>query len=225
MCLITAQWDEAASPRDPEGSFSLPVAIFCLCASPHPFHPPIFLPFGFFSEQRCNQRGARFWEMYCLRWCKKCVGERNCVHLTWNDALQVKWTESMLILHAQKQHIQLFVSSTGPFYNMTPEERIDADNRSVYVGNVRLVYLFSSYWACVYFIYFFPPTLLIWHAVKQIPGRLRSYRRWAGDPFQWLWSCQPSYHLVWQVLWPSQGVGSTCAYNIYSHPPPRLTLL
>lgn len=34
-----------------------------------------------------------------------------------------------------------FVSSTGPFYNMTPEERIDADNRSVYVGNVRLVYL------------------------------------------------------------------------------------
>ncbi|XP_011608425.1 embryonic polyadenylate-binding protein 2 isoform X2 [Takifugu rubripes] len=24
----------------------------------------------------------------------------------------------------------------GPFYNMTPEERIDADNRSVYVGNV-----------------------------------------------------------------------------------------
>lgn len=24
---------------------------------------------------------------------------------------------------------------------MTPEERIDADNRSVYVGNVRLLYL------------------------------------------------------------------------------------
>lgn len=29
-----------------------------------------------------------------------------------------------------------FFSSTGPFYNMTPEERIDADHRSVYVGNV-----------------------------------------------------------------------------------------
>ncbi|XP_024150579.1 embryonic polyadenylate-binding protein 2 isoform X1 [Oryzias melastigma] len=27
-------------------------------------------------------------------------------------------------------------SQPGPFYNMTPEERIDADNRSVYVGNV-----------------------------------------------------------------------------------------
>ncbi|XP_040016437.2 embryonic polyadenylate-binding protein 2 isoform X1 [Gasterosteus aculeatus] len=26
--------------------------------------------------------------------------------------------------------------TTRPFYNMTPEERIDADNRSVYVGNV-----------------------------------------------------------------------------------------
>lgn len=46
------------------------------------------------------------------------------------------------VLHAQKWCVQfVFVSSTGPFYNMTPEERIDADNRSVYVGNVRLVYL------------------------------------------------------------------------------------
>ena len=26
---------------------------------------------------------------------------------------------------------------SGLFYNMTHEERIDADNRSVYVGNVR----------------------------------------------------------------------------------------
>ncbi|XP_022057118.1 embryonic polyadenylate-binding protein 2 [Acanthochromis polyacanthus] len=34
--------------------------------------------------------------------------------------------------------MQLLTSSPrpGPFYNMTPEERIDADNRSVYVGNV-----------------------------------------------------------------------------------------
>nr|XP_033482321.1 embryonic polyadenylate-binding protein 2 isoform X2 [Epinephelus lanceolatus] len=33
--------------------------------------------------------------------------------------------------------MQLLTSSPrpGPFYNMTPEERIDADNRSVYVGN------------------------------------------------------------------------------------------
>lgn len=47
------------------------------------------------------------------------------------------------MLHVQKKRKQfVFVSSTGPFYNMTPEERIDADNRSVYVGNVRLVYLF-----------------------------------------------------------------------------------
>uniref|UniRef100_A0A8C6UWN2 PABPN1 like, cytoplasmic n=1 Tax=Neogobius melanostomus TaxID=47308 RepID=A0A8C6UWN2_9GOBI len=29
-----------------------------------------------------------------------------------------------------------FNEPKGPFYNMTPEERIDADNRSVYVGNV-----------------------------------------------------------------------------------------
>lgn len=39
---------------------------------------------------------------------------------------------------------EAFVSFTGPFYNMTPEERIDADNRSVYVGNVRRVCLSSS---------------------------------------------------------------------------------
>nr|XP_043886830.1 embryonic polyadenylate-binding protein 2 isoform X2 [Solea senegalensis] len=34
--------------------------------------------------------------------------------------------------------MQLLTSTPrpGPFYNMTPEERIDADNRSVYVGNV-----------------------------------------------------------------------------------------
>uniref|UniRef100_A0A3Q0T111 PABPN1 like, cytoplasmic n=1 Tax=Amphilophus citrinellus TaxID=61819 RepID=A0A3Q0T111_AMPCI len=34
--------------------------------------------------------------------------------------------------------MQLLTSSpqSGPFYNMTPEERIDADNRSIYVGNV-----------------------------------------------------------------------------------------
>lgn len=40
MCLITAQWDEVVSPREAEGSSLLPVAIFCLCGSPHPFHPP-----------------------------------------------------------------------------------------------------------------------------------------------------------------------------------------
>lgn len=45
----------------------------------------------------------------------------------------------------------------------------------------------------------------------KIPGRLWSYCWWAGDPFQWLWSCQPSYHSVWQVLGPSKGVGSACA--------------
>ena len=38
-----------------------------------------------------------------------------------------------------------FVSFTGPFYNMTPEERMDADNRSVYVGNVRCICLFLLY--------------------------------------------------------------------------------
>ena len=41
--------------------------------------------------------------------------------------------------------LHFLVSFTGPFYNMTPEERIDADNRSVYVGNVRMIYLRSSY--------------------------------------------------------------------------------
>ncbi|KAM6942684.1 embryonic polyadenylate-binding protein 2 [Xenentodon cancila] len=36
------------------------------------------------------------------------------------------------------EEMQLLASSPqpGPFYNMTPEERIEADNRSVYVGNV-----------------------------------------------------------------------------------------
>lgn len=29
---------------------------------------------------------------------------------------------------------------TAPFYNMTPEERIDADNRSIYVGNVSTIH-------------------------------------------------------------------------------------
>lgn len=42
------------------------------------------------------------------------------------------------LLHAQLCIQFVFVSATGPFYNMTPEERMDADNRSVYVGNVRL---------------------------------------------------------------------------------------
>lgn len=31
--------------------------------------------------------------------------------------------------------------ATGPFYNMTPEERMDADNRSIYVGNVRYLFI------------------------------------------------------------------------------------
>uniref|UniRef100_A0A087XMB4 PABPN1 like, cytoplasmic n=1 Tax=Poecilia formosa TaxID=48698 RepID=A0A087XMB4_POEFO len=39
------------------------------------------------------------------------------------------------------EEMQLLTSSprpgnSGPFYSMTPEERIDADNRSIYVGNV-----------------------------------------------------------------------------------------
>ncbi|KAM9825063.1 embryonic polyadenylate-binding protein 2 [Syngnathus typhle] len=36
------------------------------------------------------------------------------------------------------EEMQLLTGSPrpGPFYNMTPEERIDADNRSIYVGNV-----------------------------------------------------------------------------------------
>lgn len=60
------------------------------------------------------------------------------------------------LLHAQKQCIQfVFVSSTGPFYNMTPEERIDADNRSVYVGNVRLV----SFPHTEQFLFFHTPDL------------------------------------------------------------------
>lgn len=46
------------------------------------------------------------------------------------------------VLHVQKQWIKS-VSSTGPFYNMTPEERIDADNRSIYVGNVRNIHSYT----------------------------------------------------------------------------------
>ncbi|AWP01453.1 putative embryonic polyadenylate-binding protein 2-B-like [Scophthalmus maximus] len=37
---------------------------------------------------------------------------------------------------AAEMHLLTSSSRPGPFYNMTPEERIDADNRSVYVGNV-----------------------------------------------------------------------------------------
>ncbi|XP_029283168.1 embryonic polyadenylate-binding protein 2 isoform X2 [Cottoperca gobio] len=33
-------------------------------------------------------------------------------------------------------HLMTSSPRPGPFYNMTPEERMDADNRSVYVGNV-----------------------------------------------------------------------------------------
>lgn len=53
----------------------------------------------------------------------------------------------------------VFVSSTGPFYNMTPEERIDADNRSVYVGNVRLVCLSFLHTEHVFFGGVFTPLI------------------------------------------------------------------
>lgn len=46
------------------------------------------------------------------------------------------------VLHVKKRCIKS-VSSTGPFYNMTPEERIDADNRSIYVGNVRNIHFYT----------------------------------------------------------------------------------
>lgn len=55
----------------------------------------------------------------------------------------------------------VFVSSTGPFYNMTPEERIDADNRSVYVGNVRLVCLSFLHTEHVFLVVFFYTSDLI----------------------------------------------------------------
>ena len=86
---------------------------------------------------------------------------------------------------------------------MTPEERIDADNRSVYVGNVRHVHPLSY---CAWFV-----TTGIWRTVEQIPGRLWSYCRWVRDPFQRLWACEPSDHPVWPLLRPPQGVGSTFA--------------
>lgn len=57
---------------------------------------------------------------------------------------------TFFVLLVQKQCIKAFVSSTGPFYNMTPEERIDADNRSIYVGNVR--HIISSFF---FFLGFF----------------------------------------------------------------------
>lgn len=61
--------------------------------------------------------------------CSEKLRSNHCVHFTCVGGLYI-------ILSI------VFVSSSGPFYNMTPEERIDADNRSVYVGNVRLVCLF-----------------------------------------------------------------------------------
>lgn len=124
MCLITAQWDEVGSPREPEGSSLLPVAAFCLCDSLNPFQT--LLPFFFVPTQ--NRGGTKLWNMYCQRWCKKCYASNHRLHFIWSDSP---------CFH--------FVSSTGPFYNMTPEERIDADNRSVYVGNVRMKYLLSPH--------------------------------------------------------------------------------
>ncbi len=78
------------------------------------------------------------------------VGESNhCVHFTWSDPLCRRYI--LCIICPKAVYNFLFVSSTGPFYNMTPEERIDADNRSVYVGNVRLVYLSFLHTEYVFF--------------------------------------------------------------------------
>lgn len=98
-----------------------------------------------------------------------------------------------------------FVFFTGPFYNMTPEERIDADHRSVYVGNVSLVCIHLP--IDVSFLCFVD--LRTNDLPVKIPGRLRCYCRRTGDPFQWLRSCQQSHHPVRQVLRASQGVGWT----------------
>lgn len=66
----------------------------------------------------------------------------------------------------------VFVSFTGPFYNMTPEERIDADHRSVYVGNVSIVCPLQPVDVCSFSSYTNDLTTFL-----KILGRLWRYRR------------------------------------------------
>lgn len=113
----TKQW----APENQKGPPCCLWQFFCLCASPHAFHHslPSSLLVPLNMRYLPSKDDAR----------KILAGVTPCVFVTF------------FILCVERQQSFLFWF-TGPFYNMTPEERIDADNRSVYVGNVRLVFGF-----------------------------------------------------------------------------------
>lgn len=135
MCLITAQWDEVVSSRGPEGVLLAACGYFLpVCVSSPTFS--LLVP----PQTRDTIRGELDSDIYYLRWRKRWIWRNyHCVHGTWSDPLCRQYFPYAANITA------VFVSFTGPFYNMTPEERMDADNRSVYVGNVRCICLFLLY--------------------------------------------------------------------------------
>lgn len=169
MCLITAQWNEAATFGETEGSSLLP-----------PVSPPPHLCFPSFKQR---SGVTRCWDM-CY---EKRLWESMPVlgifpNTNWPPC--TNWYILCIATAACTLFAEVFVSFTGPFYNMTPEERIDADHRSVYVGNVSLVCPLLPVDVCSFSSY----TSDLMKFLK-IPGRLWCYCRWTGDPFQWLRPC------------------------------------
>lgn len=137
----------------------LPRCLWRFSASVHLFIP-FALPFLFFFwfplKTATQSEGSQIlrcvvWDDTRNPWC----GDEKSFSFTCGDHVCRQFICSM---HKSSLY-NCFASSTGPFYNMTPEERIDADNRSVYVGNVRLVYLSFLHIEHVFVFV----THLIWH--------------------------------------------------------------
>lgn len=164
MCLITAQWDEAASPREPEGS-SLPVVIFfffCLCASPCAFHPPL-PPFWFLLRTGLQSEGEPDSEMCATkRWCKKDVLAK-VIMVFISHGVTPRVDRTVFMLCAQNQCIQFcfcFLHRTFLQHDSWGEDR-RRQQISLRRKCKTCMSVFSSYWAC-----FFTP--LIWlHCFKK----------------------------------------------------------
>lgn len=159
MCLITAQWDEAVSPREPEGSSSLPVAIFCLRASPRPFYPPL-PPFWFLLRTEMQSKGRQILRYVLSKMMQeRYVGKSNhCVHFPWSDPLS-RW----YVLRITRSKVVCTICFCFLHRTFLQYDSWGEDRRRQQISLCRkcktCISVISSYWAC-FFSHLWSDTLL-----------------------------------------------------------------